>query len=82
MASTIARMEDENPALGAVTGSLICERLDEGNPSLVLVFAVACALWSIAVFVFLQPEWVLGLVPGLWSVVGTRRWLLSRRRLN
>lgn len=67
-ARSIMRELKDDPGVGAITGSLICEWLEGRGRWLVLVFAAACTLFSI--ILFLEPgAWVFGLLPALWAIV-------------
>ena len=81
MAATVRWMTNDNPGLGAVTGTVICQHLEERKLWLVLLFAIVCALCSLLIFLLLGSAWILGVIPGLWAIVACRHWWLASRKV-
>jgi hypothetical protein len=66
--------------LFAVTAMLVCYAFEDRSRWFVLGFAGACLLGSI--YGFLQGAWPFGLVEGIWSIVATRKWWISRQKIS
>ena len=81
MAATVRWMTHDNPGLGAVTGTVICQHLAERGAWLVLVFAIVCETWSLLMFLLLGSAWILGVIPGLWAIVACRHWWFASHKV-
>jgi hypothetical protein len=62
----------------ALCAMLLFYALEEGAPTFVMCFALACLLSS--AYGFLQGAWPFGIVEAVWTLVALRRWSARIRR--